>query len=259
MSAVLTLDQATIRFGGLVAVKEVSFEVNKGELFGLIGPNGAGKTTCFNLVTGVYQVTSGRVLFQGKEINTAQQSSPPYKIAAMGIARTFQNIRIFPALSVIENVMVGGVLRNKSSRFSALMHLPGAIKETKRQREEAMELLSVMDLQDVAHERSADLPYGKQRRLEIARAMATNPELLLLDEPAAGMNPQESEDLLNTVRKIRNEHGKTVLLIEHDMKFVMNLCERIVVLDRGEVIAAGGPADIRNHEAVIKAYLGEPV
>lgn len=251
----LELDHATIRFGGLIAVNDVSFKLSKGDLFGLIGPNGAGKTTCFNLITGVYTPTSGRILFKGNPIG----GTPPNKIARLGIARTFQNIRLFKALSVLENVVVGGFLRHKSPLISALTYTPAAIKETEFLRDEAIKLLKIVDLLEVANVRSADLSYGMQRRLEIARAMATKPELLLLDEPAAGMNPQEKEDLSNMVRTIRDEHGMTVLLIEHDMRFVMNLCENIVVLDHGEEIAQGPPKAIRNDPKVIAAYLGEAV
>ncbi|MDR3691215.1 MAG: ABC transporter ATP-binding protein [Fimbriimonas sp.] len=253
--SLLRLDSATIKFGGLVAVNSVSFELDKGDLFGLIGPNGAGKTTCFNLITGVYKPTSGVITFRGKSIG----GTPSSKIAAHGIARTFQNIRLFRALSVLENVVVGGYLRHRTGLFSALAYLPSSINETNRLRAEAMELLKVVNLAHVADVRSADLSYGMQRRLEIARAMATQPELLLLDEPAAGMNPLEKEELLVMVKKIRDEHGMTVLLIEHDMRFVMNLCERIVVLDHGEEIAQGPPSAIRNDPKVIAAYLGEAV
>jgi len=253
--SLLDLQNATIKFGGLVAVNSVNFNIEEGDLFGLIGPNGAGKTTCFNLITGVYTPTSGNILFKGRRIN----GTPPNKIARLGICRTFQNIRLFGALSCLENVMVGAYLRHRTGLWTALTDAPPAIQETKKLRDEAMALLEVVDLAEVANSRSRDLSYGSQRRLEIARAMATQPELLLLDEPAAGMNPQEKGDLMETVRKIRDQHKKTVLLIEHDMRFVMGLCEKIVVLDHGEEIAYGPPDEIRNNPKVIAAYLGEAV
>ncbi len=251
----LKLTDATIQFGGLIAVNKVSFEIERGQLFGLIGPNGAGKTTCFNLITGVYKPTSGSILFEGKPIG----GTPANKIAYKGICRTFQNIRLFGSLSALENVVVGGFLRNRSSLGSALAYFPKAISETERLKNQALELLELVDLREVANVRSADLAYGMQRRLEIARALATKPKLLLLDEPAAGMNPQEKVELLQMVKTIREQLGVTVLLIEHDMKFVMGLCERIVVLDHGEEIAQGPPEEIRNNPKVISAYLGEAV
>ncbi|HWD42038.1 MAG TPA: ABC transporter ATP-binding protein [Fimbriimonas sp.] len=236
-------------------MNQISFQIEEGQLFGLIGPNGAGKTTCFNMITGVYEPTSGRIHFAGKEIT----GTPQNKIAKLGISRTFQNIRLYGSLSVLENVVVGGFLRHKTGLASSLFYMPGAVRETEALKEEALRLLSIVNLQHVANVRSRDLAYGMQRRLEIARAMATRPKLLLLDEPAAGMNPQEKIELNGMVKKIRDEHGLTVLLIEHDMRFVMSLCERIVVLDHGEEIAQGPPEAIRNDPKVIAAYLGEAV
>jgi branched-chain amino acid transport system ATP-binding protein len=253
--SLLTLEEATIKFGGLVAVNKVSFALEKGDLFGLIGPNGAGKTTCFNIITGVYKPTSGAIRFNGKNIS----GTPSNKIATLGICRTFQNIRLFHSMTAIENVVVGGFLRHKTGFLSSMAYTPGVMRETELLKKQAMELLELVDLADVAQSRSKDLPYGKQRRLEIARALATKPQLLLLDEPAAGMNPQEKMELLNMVKKVRDELGVTVLVIEHDMKFVMSLCERIMVLDHGEEIAQGPPAEIRTNPKVIAAYLGEAV
>ncbi|MEW5866029.1 MAG: ABC transporter ATP-binding protein [Bacillota bacterium] len=250
---VLTLDHITIKFGGLVAVNDFCLEVTKGELVGLIGPNGAGKTTVFNIVTGQYEPTSGRVTFEGKDITGWR----PDLIAEAGIARTFQNVRLFTGMTVLDNVLVSQHLRLKSSFLSAAFNLPSYVVEESASRAKAMELLERVGLADLAKEQAGSLPYGQQRRLEIARALATNPRLLLLDEPAAGMNPEETTRLMNFIRRIRDEFDLTIFLIEHDMRLVMGICERIRVIDYGVSIAEGTPQEIQSNPKVIAAYLGE--
>lgn len=250
---ILTVRHCTMRFGGLTAVKDLSLQLMPRELVGLIGPNGAGKTTVFNLLTGVYRPTEGQIIFRGKDITGWKT----YRIARMGIARTFQNIRLFGSLTVLENVKAGARMHIRTGLWHAVWRTHSMLREEETIETEAWRILCEMGLDDVAHYRATDLPYGEQRRLEIARALATHPHLLLLDEPAAGMNPQESADLMELIRRLRDEYGLTILLIEHDMKVVMGICERIVVLDYGEEIAQGTPDQIRTHPRVIAAYLGE--
>ena len=243
-----------ISFGGLKAAQDVNIRIKKNQIYGLIGPNGAGKTTIFNLLTGVYKPTTGTFFLDGEELN----GLPPHKINHKGIARTFQNIRLFNNMTVVRNVMVGLSNRPeyKCSVAESLFRLPRHFKVEKEMREKAKELLRIFDLEEDRNNLACNLPYGKQRKLEIARALATDPKLLLLDEPAAGMNPHETEDLLKTIRTIRDRFDMTVLLIEHDMKFVSGLCDEVTVLNFGTVLAEGDTKTALNDPAVIKAYIG---
>lgn len=253
--SLLKVEGISISFGGLRAVSNFSLDLGEQELVGLIGPNGAGKTTIFNMLTGVYHPEAGEIMLNGRSV----AGMPPYKINRMGIARTFQNIRLFNDLSVLDNVKIAYQYLGGYSWRDAIFRSKRYHRKEKEITEWAMELLTIFGLAKNREELARNLPYGAQRRLEIARALATKPKLLLLDEPAAGMNPQETMDLMSLVKKVRAEFDLTILLIEHDMSFVMNLCERIIVLDYGQTIAEGAPDEIKSNPRVIQAYLGGEV
>lgn len=253
MTDALNADHITKVFGGLTAVDDVSLHVGEKELVALIGPNGAGKTTFFNCLTGVEPATTGTVKIGGQEV---KKNTKAYKVAQMGISRTFQNIRLFSQLSVLENVLIALTNHYKENFLTAVLRLPAYYKTEEAMEERAKELLKDFDLEDVMYFPAGSLPYGTQRRVEIVRALATEPKIICLDEPAAGMNPEETADLTRLIKRLQTEYGIAVLLIEHDMSLVMNLAERIYVLAEGKLLAEGTPSEIQNDEAVINAYLG---
>ena len=251
--SVLRIENLSIQFGGLKAVDQVNIDIKQGELVGLIGPNGAGKTTIFNMLTGVYVPTDGNIFLNGEKIT----GKKPNEIVLLGSSRTFQNIRLFKNMTVIDNIKIAYHNHMTYHYFDTIFKTPKYVKEEQEANEYALSLLNVFNLDSYAYEKAKNLPYGAQRKLEIARALATKPEVLLLDEPAAGMNPTETEMLMNTIKKIKKDFDISVLLIEHDMKLVMGICERIYVVDYGKVIASGSPEVIKRNPDVIKAYLGE--
>ncbi len=250
---ILEVCHVTKKFGGVTAIKNTSFSVNSKEIYGLIGPNGAGKTTMFNIITGNYEPTSGYIKFHGHRLDGVK----PYKIVHRGIARTFQNIRLFNSMTVLDNVLIGFDHQASYTYFEAILRLPRYFREEKIIKKRALEIMDVLGIKEFADEQASSLSYGNQRKVEIARAIAANPQLLLLDEPAAGMNPQETDELAELFFKIRDEFDITILLIEHDMKFVNKLCDRVMVLDYGKTIFEGDIKDAIKDEEVIKAYLGD--
>ena len=249
----LVAKDISISFGALKAVDNFNLEINSGELIGLIGPNGAGKTTVFNILTGVYNASSGEYTLDGENVIKTSTSA----LVKKGLARTFQNIRLFKYLSVLDNVVAAYNFRMKYGILSGMLRFPNFWREEKEAKEKAMALLKIFDLDKYAEMHAGNLPYGEQRKLEIARAMATEPKILLLDESAAGMNPKETEDLMNTIKLIRDKFGIAVLLIEHDMKLVLGICERLVVLNYGQILASGKPTEVINNPQVVEAYLGK--
>ena len=249
----LVAKDISISFGALKAVDSFNLEINSGELIGLIGPNGAGKTTVFNILTGVYNASSGEYTLDGENVVKTSTSA----LVKKGLARTFQNIRLFKYLSVLDNVVAAYNFRMKYGILSGMLRFPNFWREEKEAKEKAMALLKIFDLDKYAGMHAGNLPYGEQRKLEIARAMATEPKILLLDEPAAGMNPKETEDLMNTIKLIRDKFGIAILLIEHDMKLVLGICERLVVLNYGQILASGDPKEVINNPQVVEAYLGK--